>query len=161
MPRRLLREGRIVDDEWLYVAETASYAVPALIVPFDQWLSARDSWIASGARLGVLLSPVHKVANVVPDLARFELIAAEFTGPGEGRGYSQARLLRERWNFTGELRATGHVRLDQVFFLERCGFNSFEMSETDIEAAHAAPAPFSAAYQASNDAGLALKLRHR
>jgi uncharacterized protein (DUF934 family) len=89
------------------------------------------------------------------------LIAADFSGPGEGRGYSQARVLRERWKFGGELRATGYVRRDQLFFMARCGFNSFELPDAEIEAAHAALAIFSWAYQPSNDAGLPLKLQRR
>jgi uncharacterized protein (DUF934 family) len=68
-------------------------------------------------------------------------------------------LLRERWNFKGELRATGYVRRDQLFFMARCGFNSFELPEADLEDAHTAFSTFSAAYQPSNDLGLAVKLR--
>jgi uncharacterized protein (DUF934 family) len=68
-------------------------------------------------------------------------------------------LLRERWNFKGELRATGHVRRDQLFFMARCGFNSFELPETELEDAAAAFSTFSAAYQPSNDLGLAFRLR--
>ncbi|HXP27124.1 MAG TPA: DUF934 domain-containing protein, partial [Steroidobacteraceae bacterium] len=83
-----------------------------------------------------------------------------FSGPGEGRGYTQARQLREQWNFTGELRATGYVRRDQLFFMARCGFNSFELPDSDIDDAREAFATFTAAYQPSNDAGLALKLRN-
>ena len=159
MPRRLLRDRQVVVDEWLYVAEAAADAAAPLIVSFDQWKMESDIWIARGSRLGVVLSPSHKVEELAPDLKHFRLIAAEFSGPSEGRGYTQARLLRERWKFDGELRATGFVRADQVFFMARCGFNSFELPESDIDAALAAFTTFSAAYQPSNDAGLALRLR--
>jgi uncharacterized protein (DUF934 family) len=159
MPRRLLRDRRIVIDEWLYVAEAAADARAPLIVTFDQWKMEPDTWIARGSPLGVVLSSAHKVEELAPDLEHFSLVAAEFSGPGEGRGYTQARLLRERWNFKGELRATGHVRTDQVFFMARCGFNSFELPDTDFDAALAAFSTFSAAYQPSNDLGLAVKLR--
>ena len=70
-------------------------------------------------------------------------------------------MLREHWKFSGELRATGHVRSDQVFFMARCGFNSFEMADADLQDAYTALATFSRAYQPSNDAGLPLKLRRR
>jgi hypothetical protein len=109
----------------------------------------------------VVLQPAHKVELLVPDLARFELVAAEFPGPSDGRGYTQARLLRERYGFKHELRAAGYVRQDQLFFLARCGFNSFELPENELSAATAAFSTFSAEYQPSNDAGLARKLRHR
>jgi uncharacterized protein (DUF934 family) len=159
MPRRLLRDRQIVIDEWLYVAEAAADASAPLIVTFDQWQTEPDTWIGRGSPLGVVLSPAHHVERLAPDLKYFSLIAAEFSGPGEGRGYTQALLLRERWNFKGELRATGYVRRDQLFFMARCGFNSFELPEADLEEAHTAFSTFSAAYQPSNDLGLAVKLR--
>jgi uncharacterized protein (DUF934 family) len=159
MPRRLLRDRQVVVDEWLYVAEAACDAAAPLIVTFDQWRMEPDTWIARGSRLGVMLAPADKVEDIAPDLGHFSLIAAQFPSPSEGRGYSQARLLRERWNFKGELRAVGQVRTDQVFFMARCGFNSFELPESDLSGALAAFSTFSAAYQPSNDLGLAVKLR--
>ena len=161
MPRRLLRDGRIVEDDWSYLGEIEGDAAAALILPFAQWLSERDAWLARGGRLGVVLQPAQQAELLAPDISRLSLIAADFSGPSEGRGYSQARTLRERWKFTGELRATGYVRRDQLFFMARCGFNSFELPEAEIEAAHGALSTFSWAYQPANDAGLALKLRHR
>jgi uncharacterized protein (DUF934 family) len=161
MPRRLLRDGRIVDDDWSYLAEAEGNAAAALILTLAQWQSDRDKWLAQDRRLGVVLSPAHRVELLIADLPRLDLIAADFSGPSEGRGYSQARMLREQWKFGGELRAMGYVRRDQLFFMARCGFNSFELPDTDIEAAHAALATFSRAYQPSNDAGLPLKLRRR
>jgi len=159
MPRRLLRDRQIVVDEWRYVAEAAADAAVPLIVTFDQWQAEPDTWTRRAGRLGVVLSPAQKVERLAPDLARFALIGVEFSGPGEGRGYTQARLLRERWNFKGELRATGYVRRDQLFFMARCGFNSFELPESDLEDAATAFSTFSAAYQQSNDIGLAFKLQ--
>jgi uncharacterized protein (DUF934 family) len=159
MPRRLLRNGRIVDDDWSYLAEAEGDPAAALILTFGEWQNERDAWIKRGGRLGVVLQPAHKVELLAPDLSRFDLIGAEFPGPSEGRGYSQARMLREQWNFHGELRATGYVRRDQLFFMGRCGFNSFELPDADIEDAAIALSTFSTAYQPSNDAGLPLKLQ--
>jgi len=159
MLRRLLRDARIVVDEWRYVTEAAADSVAPLIVTLAQWQLEPDTWLARGTPLGVVLSPVHRVEQLAPDLRHFALIAAEFSGPGEGRGYTQARLLREQWNFKGELRATGYVRRDQLFFMARCGFNSFELPDTDIEDAYSAFSTFTAAYQPANDLGLAHKLR--
>ena len=160
MPRRLLRDGRIVADDWSYLAEAAGESA-ALILTFAEWQNDRAAWLARGGRLGVVLQPADKVELLAPDLSRLELIGAQFSGPSEGRGYSQARVLREQWKFGGELRATGFVRRDQLFFMARCGFNSFELSDADIEDAAAALSTFSMAYQPSNDAGLPFKLQHR
>jgi uncharacterized protein (DUF934 family) len=167
MPRRLLRNGEITVDEWQYLGEadpdhTGVVAEDtALILPLDQWLANRERWISRPGRIGVMLAPAHKIRLFAQDLGRFSLIGAEFPGPSEGRGYSQGRLLRDRWNFTGELRATGHIGRDHVFFLARCGFNSFELPDKEIEGARAALTTFSAAYQPSNDLGLAVELHHR
>jgi uncharacterized protein (DUF934 family) len=154
----LLRDGRIVVDEWRYVAEAATDGTAPLILTLTQWQLEPDTWISRGTPLGLVLSPAQAVAQVEADLGRFALIAAQFSGPAEGRGYTQARQLRERWNFNGELRAAGYVRRDQVFFMARCGFNSFELPESDLQDAYAALSTFTAAYQPSNDAGLARKL---
>jgi len=170
MPRQLLRDGRIVDDDWTYLTEAEAGAAGApgparsanaIILTFDQWLSEKPRWQAAPERLGVILSPAHKVEQLAPDLSRFELVGAEFPGPSEGRGYTQGRLLRERYGWRGELRATGYVRRDQVFFLARCGFNSFELPDSDLQVAAGAFSTFTARYQPSNDLGLALTLQHR
>jgi uncharacterized protein (DUF934 family) len=161
MPRRLLRDRLIVDDDWSYAAEEGGGPAAALIVTLAQWQNERDSWMARGGRLGVVLLPADRVERVAADLPLLSLIACSFPGPSEGRGYSQARTLRERWNFAGELRATGYVRRDQLFFMARCGFNSFELPDAELAEAHSAFSTFSLAYQPSNDAGLALRLQQR
>jgi len=160
MPRRLLRNAQIVVDDWRYVAEAAADTAAPLILSLPQWQLEPDTWLARGTPLGLVLSPAHRVEQIAADLKVFTLIAAEFSGPAEGRGYTQARQLREQWKFTGELRATGYVRRDQLFFMARCGFNSFELPDSDIEDAHEALATFTAAYQAANDLGLAHRLRN-
>jgi uncharacterized protein (DUF934 family) len=161
MPRRLLRDGVVVADDWRYLGEALDCVDAPLILTFDEWLSDRQRWLLDGRRLGVILAPAHKVELLAADLKRFALVGAAFPGPSDGRGYTQARLLRERWKFAGELRATGYVRRDQLFFLARCGFNSFELPESEIEGANTALATFSAEYQPANDFGLAIKLRRR
>ncbi len=174
MPRRLLRNGLIVEDDWKYLAElegapaqdgalggdTAADAAD-VVIPFERWQAERERWVKHRGRLGVVLLPAQKVELLAPDLARFDLVGAEFPGPSDGRGYTQGRLLRERYEFTGELRAMGYVRRDQLFFLARCGFNSFELPESELVTASSAFSTFSAEYQPSNDEGLAIKPRHR
>jgi uncharacterized protein (DUF934 family) len=188
MPRRLLRDRQVVADDWRYAEEFRVAAHTgaahtgaahtdavhtdavhtgaghtgadgsAVILGLDRWRSERDAWIASGVRLGVVLLPEHKAEQLAPDLSHLSLVACSFSGPAEGRGYTQGRLLRERYDFSGELRAVGYVHVDQLFFLARCGFNSFELTERDLEGAAAAFTTFTAAYQPANDRGLAAKL---
>src|SRR5450631_3261456 len=100
MPRQLLRDGRIVADDWTYLTEAEAEAeaadapgparsANAIILTFDQWLSEKPRWQAARERLGVILSPVDKVGQLAPDLSRFDLVGAELPGPSEGRGYPQ------------------------------------------------------------------------
>ncbi len=168
MPRRLLRDGKGVDDDWRYAAEFGDAGeighagnAGSIIFTFESWMSQREGWFARPERIGVILEPADAAERLVPDLARLALVGSHFPAIGEGRGYTQARLIRERYQFGGELRATGYVRRDQLFFLARCGFNSFELPESEVEAAGAAFRTFSAAYQPAGDAGLPARLKHR
>ena len=158
MPRLLLRDRQVVEDEWLYLSEASGRPAAPLIITLEQWSNEPQTWLARDTRLGVVLAPADRVEALAPDLKHFALVAAEFPGPSDGRGYSQGRLLRERYGFEGELRATGYVRHDQLFFLARCGFNSFQLAERDLIDALAAFSTFTAAYQPSDDRGLGVKL---
>jgi uncharacterized protein (DUF934 family) len=160
MPRQLLRDRQLVEDEWRYAEELGEGAPAAahVILSFEQWRNERDGAIARSGRVGVVLLPEHKVEQLSQDIPHLTLIACRFPGPSDGRGYTQGRLLRERYGFRGELRATGYVRFDQLFLLGRCGFNSFELAESDLAGAQNAFSTFTAAYQPMNDRGLAAKL---
>jgi uncharacterized protein (DUF934 family) len=160
MPRRLLRDGAIVVDEWRKTGEGATDDSP-LLLALSEFRAERERWLTHAGPLGVILEPADDEQQLVPHLSRLALVAAQFTTVSEGRGYTQGRILRERWGFAGELRARGAVRRDQVFLLARCGFNSFELPEGEFEGAAAALRTFSAAYQSSNDRGLGFALRHR
>jgi uncharacterized protein (DUF934 family) len=166
MPRRLLRDGTIVVDEWRTAGDGAAAVATVaddapLMLALSEFRAERARWLARAGPLGVILAPADDEQELVPDLSRLALVAAEFTTVSEGRGYTQGRLLRERWGFAGELRARGAVRRDHVFLLARCGFNSFELPESEFEGAAAALRTFSAAYQSCNDRGLGAALRHR
>ena len=146
--RHILRRREIVADPWRYLGEVVEPG-GALIVPFAELLGARQHWWNWTGRLGVRLSPTHRVPEVAADLRRLDLVALEFPNAGDGRGYSQARLLRERCRFRGELRAVGAgVRPDQAFLLARCGFDSLEpQQETELQGLRAALTRYDVGYQ--------------
>jgi uncharacterized protein (DUF934 family) len=146
--RKLLRQREIVTDDWRYAGEPDAGGAQALIVPLAQLLSDIDSLSAKHERLGVRVGPAARLEEFSAHLPRLSLVAIEFPSPGDGRGYSIARLLRQRHRFTGEVRAVGAVKRDQVFFMARVGFDSLELAEgEDFDAARAALNLYSVAYQ--------------
>jgi len=99
-----------------------------LVVPQARFLADPQRWRAQ-APLGVRAAPADAVEALAPHLAQLSLVAIEFPGPGDGRGYSYARLLRQRYGFKGEVRAVGPgVKQDLLFLMARCGFDSFELA---------------------------------
>jgi phosphoadenosine phosphosulfate reductase len=94
-------------------------------VPVKVFLEHRDEILANPHPLGLLVSPGDKVEDIAADLARFASVAISFPAFGDGRGYSSARLLGERYGYKGELRAVGDVLMDQVPLMRRCGINAF------------------------------------
>ena len=144
---RILRRHELVADDWVTLGDTPPGATESVIVPFVKFRENRDAWLARSGRLGVRLAPADRVEDLAPDLPHVALVALEFTGPGEGRGYSTARLLRNRYRFTGEIRAVGYVKQDQLYLMARCGIDAFELSPTEKpEEALATLARFKVAY---------------
>jgi uncharacterized protein (DUF934 family) len=146
--RHILRQRELSSDHWRYLGEPLVIG-DAVVVPYAELRRERERWWAWDGRLGVRLGPLDRVEELAPELPRLDLVALEFPNPGDGRGYSQARLLRERLDFRGELRAVGAgVRQDQVFLLARCGFDSIELAEgEDVAAAQRAFERYDVAYQ--------------
>ena len=153
--RRLIKQRDIVVDEWRYADEDPVGRERALILPFARWKEERDRWWLWDGRLGVRIGPTDQVAALAQDFLRVSLVAIEFGGLAEGRGYSQAQLLRKRYKFTGELRAVGKIQRDQLFYMARCGFDSFEYPEgANLEEAMKGFDDFSVAYQEAVDVGV-------
>jgi uncharacterized protein (DUF934 family) len=131
MPRLLRRHELVENDEWVTLGDEPPADDAAIIVPFAKFKESPDVWRARKGKLGIRLSPADRVEDLASELPRLSLVALEFTGPGEGRGYSQAKLLRSRYKFAGELRAVGHVKQDQVYLMARVGIDAFELAPTE------------------------------
>jgi uncharacterized protein (DUF934 family) len=160
--RRVLRRLEIVPDDWRHGAEDPEVAPGALgvIVPWQELRGNAQAWSAHSGPLGVRIGPADPVEDLAPELKRLALVAVEFPTPSEGRGYTQGRLLRERFGFTAELRAVGAaVKRDLIFALARCGFDTFEVAAgEDLGACAQALERYSVAYQ---DAPGGARLRRR
>jgi len=151
MPR-LIKDGAIVEDRWTLIREAASpdeLPPAAVIVPLTLWLSAQDA-LRARADVGVWLKPDDDPDRLAADCPALPLIAVDFPQFSDGRGYSTARLLREKYDFAGELRAIGDVLRDQLYYLTQCGFNAFAVrADRDIEDALKGLSDFSDNYQAT------------
>jgi len=124
----LVKDGRIIEDRYLRLAEGA--AVPAhgaIILPASRLLADADNVLRRDGPTGVLWPNDRSVGELAPWLGGLALIGLSFPTYKDGRAYSQARILRERHGFGGELRATGQVLRDQFLFMLRAGFDAFEV----------------------------------
>ena len=159
----LVRNGELVTSSFVDAsgAETIPPAGP-VIVSLDQWKAHRDDLLARGTPLGIRLRSDQPPELIAPDLERFTAIALEFPKFRDGRAYSNARILRERYGFRGELRAVGDVLMEQLHFMLRTGFNAFEIAGPDPLAQYeTAKAEFSVWYQPTGDGRpTAISLRH-
>lgn len=159
----LVRHGAIVEDRFIRIEDGAD--VPddvAVIVPGARLLADAGELIQRGGASGVLWPNDRNVSELVPYLDRLALVALVFPNFRDGRAYSQARILRERYRFRGELRATGQVLRDQFLFMFRAGFDAFEVSKpADAPAFVEAIERYSVFYQpAGGDQARAFRRRH-
>ena len=152
----IIKNRQVAANDWLLLKPAADGSLPPLpatgdiIVSPAQWRAQRAELLARGGQLGVWLANTDEPAAIAADLAHFALIAVDFPHFTDGRGYSIARLLRERYGWQGELRAIGDVIRDVVFYLSRCGFDAFDLKAgEDAHAALSAFGDFSEAYQTS------------
>jgi uncharacterized protein (DUF934 family) len=149
----LVKSGRIVEDQFVRIADDAP--VPdgvAVIVSGARFLADAEALTQRMEAVGVVWPNNRPIAELAPYLNRIALVALVFPGFRDGRGYSQARVLRERYGFGGELRATGQVLRDQFLFLLRAGFDSFEVTkETDAAAFAESTRRFNVFYQPTGD----------
>lgn len=173
----LIKNAKIVSDSWQRLERTPDGAFPALpaagdlLVPLAQWQASASALLAHPGRLGIWLGSDEEPAQVADSLPAFSLIAVHFPQFTDGRGYSTARLLRERYGWQGELRAIGDVQRDQLFYLARCGFDAFELNDgpddprgdslRGANAALSAFSDFSEAYQTSVERPLPLFRRRQ
>ncbi|MFZ6674702.1 DUF934 domain-containing protein [Undibacterium sp. Xuan67W] len=156
--REIIKDKAIVQDDWtiLSLAEDETpdaVVVPQgkVIVPLKVWLLQRNS-LVSRTDIGVWFSSDEQAKELKDDIAHFSLLAVDFPKFADGRGYSIAYNLRTRFGFAGELRAIGDVLRDQLFYMQRVGFNSFATRpDKNIRDAIKGLTDFSEKYQTSWD----------
>jgi len=144
---------QVTEDDWQLIDDDADLpADGGVIVSVARWQKDREALSARDGRLGLKIAGDTPLETVAPDLGRFVLLALEFPKFGDGRCFSQARLLRGLYGYTGELRAVGDVVRDTVDFMRRCGIDSYALRPgKDAEDALKAFREFSLRYQTAAD----------
>jgi len=160
----LVKNGELVTSS--FVDASGAEVIPAtgpVIVSLDQWKAHRDELLKRGTPLGIRLHSDQPPELIAADVQHFAVVALEFPKFRDGRAYSYARLLRERYSFKGELRAVGEVLLEQLFFMLRTGFDAFEIVSADpLKDYRTALADFSVWYQPTADGRpTAMQLRRK
>jgi len=119
-------------------------------VSLEQWRENKDA--LAGREIGVRLLSDQHPESIADDLQHFNVIALDFPGYRDGRAYSYARILRDRYGYQGEVRAVGDVLLEQLHYMQRTGFDAFEVAgDTPLEDWQVADSDFSNWYQPTND----------
>ncbi len=127
---KLLKDGGVSTDNWVLLADGDELPLEKpVIVSFERWQAEQATLKGRNAPLGVRLAAGQSPELIAADLERFDQISLEFPRFGDGRAYSSARMLREQYDYRGEIRAVGDVLVDQFQFMIRVGFDAFEVPD--------------------------------
>jgi len=155
MPR-LIKHGVVTEDDWTVLPKDTSVEQVAAhsLVPLQFWLEHANSLRSRLPDIGVWIDSDEDVEQLPEqDLTQLTVIGVNFPAFMDGRGFSTARILRDRHGYAGELRAIGNFMRDQLYFLQRCGCDTFAPTTPwpEFEASVASLRDFSAPYQGASD----------
>jgi len=164
--QRIIKGDQVIDESWHLLPANVTLDELTnsddLIVPFQLWLEHAHALKARDGGLGIWLDSDQAVEEIADDLQYFQVIALNFPVFTDGRHYSSARLLRERYGYKGEIRAIGDVLRDQLFYMRRCGFDAFAVRpDRDPYDALESLKDFSVTYQSAADELLPLFRRRQ
>jgi uncharacterized protein (DUF934 family) len=144
---QLIKNREIIEDSYRYIADEQDLGEGNITVSLARWLENKAQLIPRG-NVGVRLEFDDVLENLQADLNSIPLIELNFTFFGDGRLFSKAKLLRERFGYQGEIRAVGAFMVDQIFYLAKVGVNAFQLEKTEqLPVALASFDDFSVSYQ--------------
>lgn len=144
----LIKNGRIAEEDWAFVDDgEALPATGCVSVTLARFKAEREDLLKRNMMIGVRLAPGDDPHDLTEDLNRIGLIEISFPKYADGRGYSQAQLLRRRLGYESELRAVGDVLRDQALLMVRSGFDAVLLANADLAGFEAALAEYKYAYQ--------------
>lgn len=148
----LIKDGAEIEDTWTFIEDGNDLPTSGCItVPLAKLIDDAEQILARNQQIGVRLSPADDPHELEPFLDRITLIEIDFPRYVDGRGYSQAQLLRRRLGYAGELRAVGHVLRDQILYMNRSGFDAYQTARADLANVVKALEEYSAFYQPAAD----------
>ncbi|TYP66183.1 DUF934 domain-containing protein [Stutzerimonas stutzeri] len=164
--QRIIKDGQVIDETWHLLPKDVTLDglsnCDDLIVPLQLWLDHAHALKARDGGLGIWLDSDEAVEEIAEELDNFQVIALNFPAFTDGRHYSSARLLRDRYGYKGEVRAIGDVLRDQLFYMRRCGFDAFAVRpDRDPYDALEGLNDFSVTYQSAADEPLPLFRRRQ
>ncbi len=149
---QIIKDKQIIANTWSYVADDDDLVAGDLTVSLTRWQKDKTKLLAHDGKIGVRITPADSIAELSNDLNHIELIELYFPAFADGRLFSHAWLLRSRFHYHGEIRATGNYLPDQVFYLSRVGVNAFCPTRAeDITTTLSSLNTFTVKYQASVD----------
>ena len=147
---QIIKDKKIIEDHWRHVADDDELPQGDITVSTTRWRNEKQQLLNREGKIGLRLDSTDPVEDVAEDLDRLQLIELNFSAFTDGRSFTQAWLLRNRYHFTGEIRAIGNFMVDQVYYLYRTGVNAFQLDQSDkLPTALSALNDFSVAYQQS------------
>ncbi len=145
---QIIKDLQIIDNAWTFVEDDRPLPASHAIVSLTRWQKDTDTLKSFPGKLAIRLQSHENVADLAGALATIEMVELFFPAFTDGRGFSQARLLRDRFQFDGEIRAAGHYMVDQVFYMSKVGINAFELAdESQLPLALSLMDDFSFSYQ--------------
>ena len=127
---QLIKDKQVTQDNWVYIFDETPLKADYIIVSLVRWQQEREQ-LSKVKHLGLRLEPDVVLEDIANDLSHFQLIELYFPVFTDGRAFTHARLLRSRYGYTGDIRASGDFMRDQVFYLNRVGVSSFELNDHD------------------------------
>jgi len=145
---QIIKDKQVIDNTWTYLPNDAELKDGDITVSTSRWLQKKEELLSHKGKVGVRITPESSIDDIVNDLPSIELIELDFPDFADGRLFSHAWLLRNRYQYQGEIRATGNYMSGQVFYLSRVGVNAFSVEKNeDVPAALTALNDFTVKYQ--------------
>lgn len=149
---QIIKDKQLTENNWTFIADDSNLTDGDISVSLGRWKQDKARLLDRQGKIGVRLTATDEVAELVDDLDKISLIELDFPAFTNGRAFSQARLLRSRYDYQGEIRAVGGFMADQVFYLSRVGVNAFDLNdEKQLPVALSALNDFTVRYQASTN----------